>query len=50
VGVILGIISQLPLCKGGKAESFTEGIQKSSPPFEKGGREGYLGMPFQKAK
>jgi hypothetical protein len=25
-------------------------MQKSSPPFEKGGREGFLGMPFQKAK
>jgi hypothetical protein len=39
-----------PFTKGEKAESFIEGIQKSSPPFEKGGREGFLGMPFQKAK
>jgi hypothetical protein len=39
-----------PLHGGEKAESFIEGIHKSSPPFEKGGREGFLGMPFQKAK
>jgi len=29
---------------------FIKGVQKSSPPFEKGGREGFLGMRFQKAK
>jgi hypothetical protein len=28
-----------PLARGEKAESFIEGIQKSSPPFEKGGRD-----------
>ena len=39
-----------PLDRGEKAESFIEGIQKSSPPFEKRGREGFLRMPFQKAK
>jgi hypothetical protein len=39
-----------PLHRGEKAEYFIEGIQKSSPPFEKGGREGFWGMPFQKAK
>jgi hypothetical protein len=39
-----------PFSKGEKAESFGEGIQKSSPPFVKGGREGFPRMPFQKAK
>jgi DNA repair protein RadC len=31
-------------------ESFIESIQKCSPPFEKGGREGFWGMDFRKVK
>jgi hypothetical protein len=39
-----------PFPKGEKAESVIESIPKSSRPFEKGGREGFLGRRFQKAK
>jgi hypothetical protein len=46
-GSLLITSRSFEICKGGKTESFIEGIQKSSPPFEKGGREGFLGMPFQ---
>jgi hypothetical protein len=35
--------------KGEKAESFIEGIQKSSPPFEKGRLGGISGNAFSKS-
>jgi hypothetical protein len=40
----------VPLFKGGKEESFIEGLQKSSPPFEKGRTGGIYEPPFQKTK
>jgi len=40
----------LPLHRGKKEESFIEGIQKSSPPFEKGRPGGIYEPPFQKTK
>jgi hypothetical protein len=39
-----------PLPRGEKEESSIENIQKSSPSFEKGGREGFLSLLFQKTK
>jgi hypothetical protein len=39
-----------PFSKGEKEESFMEGIQKSSPPFEKGKTGGIYEPPFQKTK
>ena len=39
-----------PLHRGEKEESFMEGIQKSSPPFEKGRAGGIYEPPFQKTK
>jgi hypothetical protein len=39
-----------PFSKGEKEESVSEVIPKSSPPFEKGGREGFLSRYFKKLK
>jgi hypothetical protein len=39
-----------PFSKGEKREEFFIEALKSSPPFEKGGREGFLARPFQSAK
>jgi len=36
------IFSHLPLFKGENKEPFRKRMQQSSPPFEKGGREGFL--------
>jgi hypothetical protein len=42
--------SHLPPFKGGKNGSFRESGLKSSLPFEKGGREGFLNRNFKKLK
>jgi hypothetical protein len=39
-----------PLPRGEKEESFMEGLQKSSPPFEKGRTGGIYEPLFQKTK
>jgi hypothetical protein len=44
------IFSQLPFFKGGKVESSTADHPKAPLPLKKGGREGFLGKPFQNTK
>jgi hypothetical protein len=54
--VFTGVTAQIqffhtfPFPKGEKEESFREGLPKSSPPFEKGGRERFLSRYFKKLK
>ena len=50
VGVEIGFFHTFPFPKGEKVESNPGDLPKALLPLKKGGREGFMGRPFQNAK